>query len=81
MAVSQAELKAKLDELAQVVTDARPRIDSVTALIVTLRAQLADAIANAADLTEAAASVDQIMAAHQANSKALDDAIVAPGTP
>src|ERR1043166_8352151 len=73
MAVTPAELQAKLDALLKDVTDAKPGVDSAVALIATLRTQLADAIKNSADLTEAAASVDKILAAHQANAKELVD--------
>ena len=81
MAVSKAELQAKLDEALTAVTDARPGVDSAVALVVTLRQQLADAIAGAVDLTDAAAVVDQIMAAHQANAQALADGMAAPAVP
>ena len=76
-----AELQAKLDAALQAVTDAKPGVDSAVALITSQRATIADLIKNAPDLTAAAATVDQFLAAQQAQKQELADALVAPGTP
>src|ERR1043166_1020560 len=76
-----AELQAKLDAALQAVTDAKPGVDSAVSLITSQRATIAELIKNAPDLTAAAATVDQFLAAQQAQKQELADALVAPGTP
>lgn len=79
MAVDKAQLKKMLDDTLKAMTDARPNVDSYAALIDSLQQQLADALANASDLTEAAAAVDAIMVEYKAQVKSLSDAALAPG--
>jgi hypothetical protein len=79
MPVTPAELQTKLTEALAAVTNARPGIDSTVALIATQRQQIADLMANATDLTEAAATVDALLAKQQENAKALTDGAAAPG--
>ncbi len=81
MAVTQAELEAKVEAALQAVTAARPGVDSAVALITSQRQQIADLINNAPDLATAAANVDAFMAELQAQKQELADAQVAPGTP
>lgn len=79
--ITKAELQAKLDTTLAEITAATPGVASAVALIASLRKEAADAIANAVDLTEAAASVDAILAKHQDNAKVLSDGMAAPAVP
>ena len=75
--MTKAELQAKLNDTLTAVRNATPGVQSAVALIASLRQELADAIANAGDLTDAAAVVDEILSTHESNAKALSDGMAA----
>lgn len=79
VSVSQTELKAALDAVLAKMTAARPKVDSFAALFVSLKQQLADAIANAGDLTEAADAVASIMSEYESQVDKISAAADAPG--
>lgn len=71
MAISVADLQAKIDAAVKAATDETTAVDSTEALLATLRQQIADLMAGAPSLDAAAASVDQLLAAQQSNAGKL----------